>query len=243
MKDDLLINRDLSWLEFNRRVLEEAKDLSVPVLERVQFLAIFSCNLDEFFLVRMAGRKRRADDSGTTSDGVTGASALTAISQRVHELVEEQHLCFLETILPELTAEGIHLLRPGEINREQEQFLDGYFRRTLYPIVTPLAIDPGHPFPYLANRSLRLVVTLKAKDSSPLRHTELSIVHIPAQVVGGSFSFQASKASTHSCCWKMSFGGIYRGSIMVLTFSRRMPFGLRATRNSVLRGDGMKICS
>ena len=85
--------------------------------------------------------------------------------------------------MPQLTAEGIHLLRPEEISREQKQFLEDYFRKTLYPIVTPLAIDPGHPFPYLANRSLCLVVSLQAKDISPLPHTELSIVHIPAQVV------------------------------------------------------------
>jgi polyphosphate kinase len=185
MKDEqsLLINRDLSWLEFNRRVLEEAKDPSVPLLERLKFLAIFSCNLDEFFMVRVAGLKRRANNSQTTPDEVTGVSTLTAISQKVHELAEEQHLCFLDTILPQLTAEGIHLLRPEEINREQEKFLEDYFRKTLYPIVTPLAIDPGHPFPYLANRSLCLVVSLQPKDISPLPHTELSIVHIPAQVV------------------------------------------------------------
>jgi polyphosphate kinase len=182
-EQSLLINRDLSWLEFNRRVLEEAKDPSVPLLERVKFLAIFSCNLDEFFMVRVAHLKRRAIDGGPTSDGVTAASALTSISQKVHELVEEQHLCLLDPILPQLTAEGIHLLRPEEISREQEQFLEDYFRKTLYPIVTPLAIDPGHPFPYLANRSLCLVVSLQAKESSPLPHTQLSIVHIPAQVV------------------------------------------------------------
>jgi polyphosphate kinase len=179
----LLINRDLSWLEFNRRVLGEARDPSVPLLERVKFLAIFSSNLDEFFMVRVAHLKYRAPSGGTNSDGIAGGSTLTAISQKAHELVEEQHLCFLDTILPQLTAEGIHLLRPEEISREQQQFLEEYFRKTLYPIVTPLAIDPGHPFPYLANRSLCLVASLQAKEGSSLPHTELSIVHIPAQVV------------------------------------------------------------
>src|SRR5262245_49302063 len=185
MKDEqnLLIDRDLSWLEFNRRVLEEAKDPGVPVLERVKFLAIFSSNLDEFFMVRVAGLKRRVNSSGTTSEGIAAMSVIAAISQKVHELADEQHICFLETILPQLAAEGIHLLRPEEISREQEQFLEDNFRKTLYPIVTPLAIDPGHPFPYLANRSLCLVLSLHAKDTSPLPHTELSIVHIPAQVV------------------------------------------------------------
>jgi polyphosphate kinase len=181
----VLINRDLSWLEFNRRVLEEAKDPTVPLLERVKFLAIFSSNLDEFFMVRVAGLKRQVNSREQTADsnGASAASVLTAISRRVHELAEEQHLCFLDTVLPQLTAEGIHLLRPEEMSGEQERFLEEFFRKTLYPIVTPLAIDPGHPFPYLANRSLCLVVSLRAKIASPLPHTELSIVHIPAQVV------------------------------------------------------------
>lgn len=180
----LLINRDLSWLEFNRRVLEEAKDPSVPLLERVKFLAIFSSNLDEFFMVRVAGLKRQASgDRPDNADGVAPEASLRAISQRVHELAEEQHLCFLDTVLPQLSAEGIHLVGLEEMTGEQEQRLEEFFQRTLYPIVTPLAIDPGHPFPYLTNRSLSLVVSLRAKTASPLPHTELSIVHIPGQVV------------------------------------------------------------
>ena len=187
MSDDqsLLINRDLSWLDFNRRVLEEAKDLTVPLLERVKFLAIVSSNLDEFFMVRVAGLKRQVNSHERTGDSnaASAKAVLTAISGRVHELVEEQHLCFLETVLPQLTAEGIHLLRPGEMSGEQVTFMEEFFRKTLYPIVTPLAIDPGHPFPYLANRSLCLVVSLQPSAASPLPHTGLSIVHIPAQVV------------------------------------------------------------
>jgi polyphosphate kinase len=184
-EQSLLIDRDLSWLDFNRRVLEEAKDPTVPLLERVKFLAIFSSNLDEFFMVRVAGLKRQANnrEQSADSNGASAAVVLTAISRRVHELAEEQHLCFLDTVLPQLTAEGIHLLRPEEMSGEQARFLEEFFRKTLYPIVTPLAIDPGHPFPYLANRSLCLVVSLRAKIASPLPHTELSIVHIPAQVV------------------------------------------------------------
>ena len=179
-----LIDRDLSWLDFNRRVLEEAKDLSVPLLERVKFLAIFSSNLDEFFMVRVAGLKRRMTGE-QTADSNGGAPDLIfrAVAQRVHELSEEQHLCFLNTVLPQLTEEGILLVRPEEMNSEQEQFLWDFFRRTLYPILTPLAIDPGHPFPYLANRSLSLVVSLRTQIAFPLPHTELSIVHIPGQVV------------------------------------------------------------
>jgi polyphosphate kinase len=146
----------LSWLEFNRRVLEEAKDETVPLLERVKFLAIFSSNLDEFFMVRVARLKRMIldGDQSVDPDGLTPDETLSAVSKRVHELAEEQHHCFLHTIMPQLTKEGIHLVHPDEMSGEQERFLEEYFHRTLYPIVTPLAIDPGHPFPYLANRSL-----------------------------------------------------------------------------------------
>jgi len=185
MESNIYLNRELSWLEFNRRVLEEAQDENVPLLERVKFLAIFSSNLDEFFMVRVARLKRQIRDGieGIGPDGLTAAEALTAISRRVHQLAEEQHLCFLNTILPQLTAEDIHLVRPEEMSREQERFLEEFFHRTLYPIVTPLAIDPGHPFPYLANRSLCLVVSLRATSVSRLPYADLSIVHIPSQVV------------------------------------------------------------
>ena len=178
------INRELSWLEFNRRVLEEAKDDSVPLLERVKFLAIFSSNLDEFFMVRVARLKRMiADgDQSVDPDGLTPGQTLTAISKQVHQLAAEQHLCFLNTLMSQLSAEGIHLVRPEEMSGEQERFLEEFFHRTLYPIVTPLAIDPGHPFPYLANRSLCLVVSLRPTIASRLPHTDLSIVHIPTQV-------------------------------------------------------------
>jgi polyphosphate kinase len=178
------INRELSWLEFNRRVLEEAKDETVPLLERVKFLAIFSSNLDEFFMVRVARLKRLIleGDQRADPDGLTPAETLTAVSKRVHELAEDQHLCFLNNIMPQLSSEGIHLVRPEEMNGAQERFLEEFFQRTLYPIVTPLAIDPAHPFPYLANRSLCLVVSLYPTIVSRLPQTELSIVHIPTQV-------------------------------------------------------------
>jgi polyphosphate kinase len=178
-----LIDRDLSWLEFNRRVLDEAKDPAIPLLERVTFLAIFSSNLDEFLTVRVAGLKRQNRSNGLTVDSHGREPILTVLARRVHELAEEQHLCFLDTILPQLRAEGIHLLRPEEASREQQQFLEEYFERTLYPIVTPLAIDPGHPFPYLANRAICLIVSLRPKMISPLPHTEHTIIHLPAQVV------------------------------------------------------------
>ncbi len=176
-----MVNRELSWLEFNRRVLEEAQDRPVPLLERVKFLAIFSSNLDEFFMVRVAELKRRiwAGDHRAGPDGLTPAQTLAAVSEHVRCLVEEQHRCFLEELQPRLVAEGIRIVRPKEVTAEQARFLEDYFHRTLLPVVTPLAIDPGHPFPHLVNRALCLIVSLRPIGTSPLPHASLSVIHIP----------------------------------------------------------------
>ena len=180
-----LFNRELSWLEFNRRVLEEAEDPSVPLLERVKFLAIVSSNLDEFFMVRVANLKRRwrAGDDAAGPDGMTVSQTMRAVGGRARQLSDEQHRCFLDQLEPLLAAEGIRLLAPKDLNLEQEHFLGNYFQRTLLPVVTPLAIDPGHPFPHLANRTLCLVVSLRSSVASPLPDTTLSVIHIPAQIL------------------------------------------------------------
>jgi polyphosphate kinase len=185
MKTDAFVNRELSWLEFNRRVLEEAQDPSVPLLERVKFLAIFSTNLDECFMVRVATLKRRIEvgDKAPGPDGLTAAETKAAMAARIHELVHEQHRCFLEEIQPLLAAEGIVLLRPKETSEEQQRFLEEYFRRTLLPVLTPLAVDPSHPFPYLGNRSLCLVASVRPSVPSALPHSALSVIHIPSQVL------------------------------------------------------------
>jgi polyphosphate kinase len=182
---DRMINRELSWLEFNRRVLEEAQDPTVPLLERVKFLSIFSSNLDEFFMVRVADLKQRiwAGDHSTEADGLSPTQALAAVSERVHALVQEQHRCFLEDVQPLLVAEGIRIVRPKEITPEQGAVLEAYFHRTLLPVVTPLAIDPGHPFPHLVNRALCLIVSLRLTAPSVLPSTSLAVIHIPAQVI------------------------------------------------------------
>jgi len=185
MDSDRFVNRELSWLEFNRRVLEEAQDPSVPLLERLRFLSIFSSNLDEFFMVRVAALKRRIREGDQTPspDGLTPLQTMAALSGRVHELVGVQHHTFLQDIQPLLAAEGILLQRPKEISEEQQRFLEDYFRRTLLPVVTPLAVDPGHPFPYLGNRSLCLVVSMRPSAPSPFPHSQLSVIHIPDQAL------------------------------------------------------------
>jgi polyphosphate kinase len=192
--DQRLLNRELSWLEFNRRVLEEAQDPSVPLLERVKFLAIVSSNLDEFFMVRVAELRRRvrAGDDDPGPDGLTPSEALEAVATRARELSSEQHRCFLDQLEPLLAAEGIRLLDAKGLTPTQEAFLDDYFQRTLLPVITPLAIDPAHPFPYLANRSLCLLVAVSPVTDSPLPPATLSVIHIPSHVLPRFLALPAS---------------------------------------------------
>jgi polyphosphate kinase len=185
MEPSLYVNRELSWLEFNQRVLEEALDPTVPLLERVKFLAIVSSNLDEFFMVRVAGLKRLIGAGVTTAgpDGLGPSETLHALAVRAHELSEQQHGCWIEELEPALAREGISVVRPEDVTAEQRKHLEQFVRRTLLPVLTPLAIDPGHPFPYLANRSLCLVAQIRTEVPSLLPRTRLVVVHLPSGVL------------------------------------------------------------
>ncbi len=179
-------NRELSWMEFNARVLEEALDPTVPLLERVKFLAIFSNNLDEFFMIRVAGVKRQIDariQSTRTADGMSPRDVMTGLSARMHELVNKQHGLFINEILPQLAEHGIDILEPDQLSDSQRAYIDDYFRRTILPVVTPLAVDPGHPFPYLANGTLCLVAEIRKIQRSIFPHTNLSVIHLPTSVM------------------------------------------------------------
>ena len=184
MTSDRVLNRDLSWLAFNRRVLEAAQNPAVPLLERVKLLATFSSNLDGFFMVRVADLKRqiRGADHAIGPDGMDVAETIAAVSARVHELVVLQHRIFLEDIQPLLAAQGVHILGPKEITEVQQSFLEEHFHRNLLPGLTPLAIDPGRPFPYLGNRSLGVLVSIRRLIPSSLPTTSLAVVQIPSHV-------------------------------------------------------------
>jgi len=171
------INRELGWLEFNQRVLDQAKDPAVPLLERLKFLAIVSSNLDEFFEVRVAGLKQvlQAGSHATGPDGLTAAQQLGAISQRVRRLVADQYACWREEIKPGLAAAGVRFHRYPDVDPAVRAHFDEYFEREVFPVLTPLAIDPAHPFPQLLNKSLNLIVELEGKDLS----TDLAVVQIP----------------------------------------------------------------
>lgn len=159
----LFLNRELSWLQFNRRVLHEALDPRTPLLERVGFLAIFSSNLDEFFQKRVGGLKRQiaAGVTTRTPDGLTPSQQLLAIREAVLPMLREQAEGFTQLIKPELAQRGVHLLEWGQLTAAQRQEADDYFQRNLFPVLIPLAVDPGHPFPFISNLSLSMGVMLR----------------------------------------------------------------------------------
>ncbi len=162
----LFINRELSLLEFNRRVLEEAQDERHPILERTKFLAIFSSNMDEFFMVRVAGLKQQvaAGVIDVPADGLTPAEQLTAIRKKVRSLMKEMQRC-LEDIRNKLKEAGVFLLPYKELSRSQQQGVDEYFKKEIFPILTPLAFDPGRPFPHISSLSLNLAVLVRDPNS------------------------------------------------------------------------------
>ncbi len=158
----LFLNRELSWLEFNRRVLHEALDDRTPLLERVAFLAIFNSNLDEYFQKRVGGLKRQvaARVSMRSPDGLTAAEQIAMIRQAVIPMLRLQADCFEQVIKPELLSNGIHLLKWDQLDDEQRGRASEFFRRNLFPVLTPLAVDPGHPFPFISNLSTSMGVLL-----------------------------------------------------------------------------------
>jgi polyphosphate kinase len=158
----LYINRELSWLEFNHRVLEEALDSRHPLLERVKFLSIVSSNLDEFFMIRVAAIKEQilADIIEYTPDGLVPLQQSRAIHERVLLMVKQMSQCFWRVLHPQLAEAGVHLLRMADTTADERQRLADLFAREIYPVLTPLAFDPGHPFPYISNLSLNLAVVV-----------------------------------------------------------------------------------
>jgi polyphosphate kinase len=156
----LYINRELSWLEFNARVLSEAEDPSVPLFERLKFLAIFGSNLDEFFMVRVAGLKQQAVGAVVElpPDGATPSEQLAMIHERGHQLTDRAYRIWREQLRPALEQEGIVLLSMDELSEAQLGRLDKKFREDIFPVLTPITIDPNHPFPHLKNKSINLGV-------------------------------------------------------------------------------------
>lgn len=165
---DLYLNRELSLLEFQRRVLEEAWDESKPLLERAKFLAIFGSNMDEFFMVRVSGIRKQVESRimEISSDGLTPPDQLAAIRKLSQELMSEAQRCYQRKLLPRLGKSGIHVIEYQKLGKVQKERVDMYFKEVVYPVLTPLALDPGHPFPHISNLSLNLAIVIRDKKGN-----------------------------------------------------------------------------
>ena len=177
---DLFLNRELSWLEFNHRVLEEATDPSVPLLERLKFLAITSSNLDEFFMVRVGGLQQLLNEGKRVFDpaGMTTRQQLVEISRRTRALVSEQYTCFLQDIEPGLAKAGIRRLRPNRLDPSTSEHLERLFDREIYPIITPRAVESPADFASLTGLGLDLLVRLKPLTAGS-RKPRFAVVTLP----------------------------------------------------------------
>ena len=175
------LNRELSWLEFNQRVLDEACDSSNPLLERLKFFTIVSSNLDEFFEVRVAGLKQQIEsgNNARTADGRTPSEIFEAITQRARKMDADKYACWHEEIQPGLAKHNIRILEFGSLSPEDKTWLEEFYQTKVRPVLTPLAIDPAHPFPQLLNKSLNLMIRIEMeKDGAALKH--LAVVQCPA---------------------------------------------------------------
>ena len=179
--ESLYLNRELSWIEFNKRVLEEAEDLTHPLLERLKFLAIFSTNLDEFFMIRVAGLQEQIYSGVTelSSDGMTPLEQMREIRARLIPMYKRQADVWRKTIVPALEREGIHLHRHEELTAEERVDLERDFFDNIMPVLTPLALDPGHPFPRLLNRSLTIAFRL-VDEQSDEDESKVAVVQLPS---------------------------------------------------------------
>ncbi|MBA2643302.1 MAG: polyphosphate kinase 1, partial [Actinobacteria bacterium] len=175
--DSRFFNRELSWLDFNERVLALAADDARPVLERAKFLAIFSNNLDEFFQIRVSGLREQvvAGVQGSSADGMSPREQLDAIQDRVEELVARQTQTFEGDVRPRLKAGGVQIVDWDDLKKTQREALREEFERHVYPVLTPLAVDPAHPFPYISDLSLNLAVVVRDRTSGLRRFARVKI--------------------------------------------------------------------
>jgi len=171
-----MLNRELSWLAFNERVIEEAENPALPLLERLKFLAISETNLDEFFMIRVSGIREQlsAEITGLSDDGLTPLEQFDRIRKAVKKMVSRQFRC-LEGLAGQLAESGIGILRVPDLNDEQRAAVRQYFRRSVFPVLTPLAVDPGHPFPFLSNLSLNLAVELRDPETGQVRFARVKV--------------------------------------------------------------------
>ena len=234
---DQLINRELGILEFQRRVLSQAEDRDTPILERLRFLCIVSSNLDEFFEVRVAGLKEqvRAGIVTPSPDGLTPRQAFAAVARVAHELVERQYQGLNQDILPALAQENIRFIRRTHWNEAQAAWIRDYFFRELMPVLTPIGLDPAHPFPRVLNKSLNFIVELTGRDAFG-RNTGMAVVQapralprfirMPGEVAGCEYGFVFLSSILHAHVGELFEGMTVEGC-----------YQFRVTRNSDLFVD------
>ncbi len=182
---DYFLNREMTWVEFNARVLEEAEDETNPLLERIKFLSIFSGNLDEFMMVRISGVRSQLFDMAEPEDRLPERLPVSEVYQqchaRTHELVARQYQCLKNDVLPKLAEHGLRLLYPHELSDEQKLYMDDFFRQTVFPVLTPMAIDPSHPTPHLRSRGLYMAAIIEQEaDRHGGTRKMLAAVQLPA---------------------------------------------------------------
>ena len=194
-KKDNYFNRDLSWLDFNSRVLAQAENKSTPLLERVKFLAIFSSNLDEFFMKRVGALKRAIALSLSTNEYPEGREAelLESIRSKVGVQLKRQANCFNNEIMPALKKEGIYLSHIHDLSKKQREYVNTYFKEKIFPVLTPLAVDPGHPFPLISNLSISIGVTLSHPNQSERLFARVKVPEVVSSWV--SYSFRETRGA------------------------------------------------
>lgn len=200
------LDREQSWLAFNERVLELAEDTATPLLERANFLAIFASNLDEFFMVRVAGLKRRITTgvAQRSASGLPPTKVLENILSRARELMARHAACFQNDVAPALAEEDIHIIRWNDLTEKEQARLFTLFRNKIFPVLTPLAVDPAHPFPYISGLSLNLAVTVRNPVSG---HDHFARVKVPP--ILSRFLEAARSASSR---WRTSSPRTWRSS-------------------------------
>ncbi|QRM19441.1 polyphosphate kinase 1 [Dechloromonas sp. TW-R-39-2] len=238
---DQYLNRELGLLAFNRRVLAQAQDERVPLLERLRFLCIVSSNMDEFFEIRMAGLKEqlKANAPGITTDGRTAQEAFRLVSAEAHAIVTDQYQHLNSVILPALAEQGIHFLRRSKWNEAQREWIRSYFIREMVPVLTPIGLDPSHPFPKVLNKSLNFAVELEGKDAFG-RSSNAAIVQaprvlprvirLPEELAGVEYGFVFLSSILHEFVGELFTGMTVLGC-----------YQFRATRNSDLFVDEEEV--
>ncbi len=237
----LYLNRELAQLEFNRRVLAQAEDADVPLLERLRFLCIVSNNLDEFFEIRVAGLKAQIELGADTTgpDGATPSQAFKEVSSRTHELVARQYQLWNEGLLPQLAREGIRFLRRRDWSDAQKTWIKAFFLREIMPMMTPIGLDPAHPFPRILNKSLNFAVQLSGKDAFG-RNSGFALVQaprvlprvirLPHEIAGCDFGFVFLSSVIHAHVGELFTGMEVQGC-----------YQFRVTRNSDLFVDEEEV--